>query len=107
VTGPATLIAALAAGKNAARFIDQFLSSGKSAPEDRDYMEKLIARLGVFYAKEQMPYKDSSSKLHPPVMKPEVRVESFDEIEGKVQSASAAKEAARCLRCYRIAMAAV
>jgi formate dehydrogenase beta subunit len=107
VTGPATLIAALAAGKNAARFIEQFLNSGKSAPEDRDYMERLIGRLGVFYAKEKMPYKDSTAKLHPPILEPEVRVKSFDEVEGKVPSASAVTEASRCLRCYRIAMAAV
>ncbi|MBF0524498.1 MAG: FAD-dependent oxidoreductase [Deltaproteobacteria bacterium] len=107
VTGPATLIAALAAGKNAARFIEQFLTSGQSAPEESDYMEKLIAQLGVFYFKEKMPYADSTKKLHPPVMEPEERIKSFDEVEGKVNSASATQEASRCLRCYRIAMAAV
>jgi formate dehydrogenase beta subunit len=70
-------------------------------------MERLIGRLGVFYAKEKMPYKDSTAKLHPPILEPEVRVKSFDEVEGKVPSASAVTEASRCLRCYRIAMAAV
>ncbi len=107
VTGPATLIAALAAGKNAARFIDQFLSSGTSTPEDCDYMERLISKLGVFNSKEKMPYKDSKTKLHPPMMEPEIRIKSFDEAEGKINAASATKEASRCLRCYRIAMAAV
>jgi formate dehydrogenase beta subunit len=107
VTGPATLIAALAAGKNAARFIDRFLASGKSEPEESDYMEKLIAQLGVFFYKEKMPYADTTRKLHPPVLAPEVRVRSFDEVEGKASPARGVKEAARCLRCYRIAMAAV
>jgi formate dehydrogenase beta subunit len=107
VTGPATLIAALAAGKNAARFIGQFLATGKSEPEEGDYLEKLIAQLGVFYYKEKMPYADSTAKLHPPVLAPEVRVKNFDEVEGKASPALAVKEAARCLRCYRIAMAAI
>ncbi len=107
VTGPATLIAALAAGKNAARFIEQFLTSGKSVPEDRDYMERLITQLGVFNSKEKPAYKDCAAKLHPPVVEPEMRIKSFVEVEGKISRASAAKEASRCLRCYRIAMAAV
>jgi len=54
-----------------------------------------------------MPYKDSTQKLHPPIMAPEERIKSFAEAEGKVTAASARKEASRCLRCYRIAMAAV
>lgn len=107
VTGPATLIAALAAGKNAARFIEQFLTTGQSVPEDGDYMELLISRLGVFYPKEKMPYSDTTRKLHPPVLEPEIRIKSFAEVEGQVSPAMAVKEAARCLRCYRIAMAAV
>jgi formate dehydrogenase beta subunit len=107
VTGPATLIAALAAGKNAARFIGQHLASGKSEPEESDHMERLIAQLGVFYFKEKFPYSDNTKKLHPPVMSPEERVKSFDEVEGKASPALAVKEAARCLRCYRIAMAAI
>ena len=107
MTGPATLIAALAAGKNAARYIDQFLATGKTLPEDSDHLEKLIGQMGVFNAREIMPYKDFGIKLHPPVMEPEERVKSFIEAEGKVTASSARKEASRCLRCYRIAMAAV
>ncbi len=107
VTGPATLIAALADGKNAARFIDQFLTTGQTIPEDTDYLEKLVGQMGVFCSKEKMPYKDSEKKLHPPVIEPEERIKSFVEAEGKVNAASARKEAARCLRCYRIAMAAI
>lgn len=107
VTGPATLIGALAAGKNAARFIGQYLASGKSVPEESDYTERLIAQLGVFYYKEKMPYAGNTRKLHAPVPAAEVRTRSFEEVEGKVSPACAVKEAARCLRCYRIAMAAI
>lgn len=107
VTGPATLIAALAAGKNAARFIDQYLTSGKCIPGDSDWIEKLIGQLGIFFYKEKMPYEDTTRKMHPPVLSPEERIKSFAEVEGGVKPAQAVKEAARCLRCFRIAMAAV
>ena len=107
VNGPATLIAALAAGKNAARFIEQFLTTGRSGPEDGDYLERLISKLGVFYADEKMPYQDSLHKLHPPVLEPEVRLRSFDEMELKITAPEAIEEASRCLRCFRIGMAAI
>ncbi|MDR3631976.1 MAG: FAD-dependent oxidoreductase [Desulfocapsaceae bacterium] len=106
-TGPSTLIAALAAGKKAARSIEQFLTSGRSVPEEGDYLERLIGQLGVFFPREKMPYSDSCAKLHPPVLEPDLRIKSFDEVEGGVAPSAAIKEASRCLRCYRIAMAAV
>jgi formate dehydrogenase beta subunit len=107
VTGPATLIGALAAGKNAARFMARYLETGECAPSDGDWMEKLISKLGIFYFKEKMPYQDSLRKMHPPVMSPEERIKSFAEVETGVKPAQAVKEAARCLRCFRIALAAV
>ena len=107
VTGPATLIAALAAGKNAARSIEQFLTTGKVDAQEGDCLDRLISQLGVFFPREKMPYEDVTCKLHPPVLEPEVRIKSFEEVEGKALPAKAVKEADRCLRCYRIAMAAV
>jgi formate dehydrogenase beta subunit len=107
VTGPATLIAALAAGKNAARFMAEYLETGKCAPSDGDWMEKLIGELGIFYFKEKMPYQGTLRKMRPPVLPPEERIKNFAEVEGGVKPAVAVKEAARCLRCFRIALAAV
>lgn len=107
VTGPATLIGALAAGKNAARFIAQYLETGACAPSDGDWLEKLIAKLGIFYFKEKMPFQDTTMKLHRSVLPPEERIKNFEEVEAGVKPAQAVKEAARCLRCFRIALAAV
>ena len=41
------------------------------------------------------------------VVPPEVRIQCFDEVEGPVSAADARREAERCLRCYRIAVAVV
>jgi len=50
---------------------------------------------------------DCSEKLRALVISPEVRIQCFDEVEGAVTAAEARREAERCLRCYRVAVAAV
>jgi formate dehydrogenase beta subunit len=107
LTGPATLIGAIAAGKNAARFIAQFLEKGACRPSDEDYMDRLIATLGVFDAAEPMPFTGTTRKMHPPVMDPRERVQCFDEVEAGVDQPQAEAEANRCLRCFRLAMASI
>jgi len=107
LTGPATLIAALAAGKNAARYIAQYLETGICQPSEDDAMDRLIACLGVFDGKESMPFCGQTKKLHPPVLAPEIRVKSFDEVEAGVNQAQATAESERCLRCFRIALACI
>ena len=54
-----------------------------------------------------MPFTGATHQLHALVIPPEVRICGFDEVEGPVQAADARREAERCLRCYRIAVAAV
>ena len=107
VTGPATLIAALNAGKKAARYIMQSLEKGACSVTDQDLIEEMISKLGVFDWKEPKPFSAQSHKLKPETLKPEVRIKSFDEVESGPSPAEALKEANRCLRCYRIAMVAV
>ncbi|UCF83964.1 MAG: FAD-dependent oxidoreductase [Desulfobacteraceae bacterium] len=107
ITGPATLIAALAAGKNAARFIAHFLETGECKPEDADWMDKAIGELGVYDPKEKMPFAGQTQRPHLKALDPATRIKSFDEVESGVSPAEAFKESARCLRCYRIGLAAV
>lgn len=107
LSGPSILIAAIAAGKNAARFIAQYLETGTCRPSDADYMDRLIATLGVFDAQEPMPFAGQTAKMHPAVMAPAKRVQSFDEVEAGVCQAQAEAEAGRCLRCLRIALASI
>ena len=106
VTGPATLIEAIAAGNRAARSIDQYLRSGKVTPSEDDLVENLLhntalnrERKGSMIAKklrqtpEHLSIKD--------------RQLNFDEVEKCFAAKTAAQEAKRCLRCYRVMLLAV
>ena len=107
VTGPKTLIAALAAGKNAARFIDQYLEQVDCKPDTEDLLLSLASAEGVFDPDETFPYPGATEREEPVVLDPEVRIKNFDEVEGPLTAAQARAEANRCLRCYRILMSAV
>ena len=107
ITGPATLIAALAAGKNAARFIAHFMETGECKSEDADWMEKAIGELSVYDPEEKMPFAGLTRRPHLETLDPGIRIKNFDEVESGFSRAEALKEAARCLRCYRIGLAAV
>jgi formate dehydrogenase beta subunit len=107
ITGPDTLIAALAAGKKGAKFIAKYLETGESQPEDEEWMEKTISDLGVFDPKEKMPFPGLTQRPKLAALDPEYRIQNFEEVESGISSAEALKEAARCLRCYRIGLAAV
>jgi formate dehydrogenase beta subunit len=107
ITGPATLIAALAAGKKGAKYIDEYLQTGHCSPDFQDDMENYINSLGVFYPFEKMPFQGHDKRARQPALDPEERITHFGEVEGGFNEAQALLEASRCLRCYRIAMAAV
>jgi formate dehydrogenase beta subunit len=107
VTGPATLIAALAAGKNAARFIHQFLQQDECIPDTADLLLALAASQGVYDPDETFVYPGLTVRTDPFVLDPEVRINGFEEVEGRFSAAQARSEASRCLRCYRVLMAAV
>ena len=105
--GPLTLIAALASGKNGARFIAQYLERGGCRPENNDHMENLIQDLGVFDPEERMSISGGRARIHPEMLDPETRTATFDEVESGYNAAQALIEASRCLRCYRIGLAAL
>jgi formate dehydrogenase beta subunit len=107
VTGPSTLIAALAAGKKAAHHIAQYLEQGSVQATTSEVLKAIVNNSGVLDRKETWPFHDVSQRADPPVMDPEVRKESFEEVEGCLTRAQATAEAYRCLRCYRIAVAAL
>jgi len=107
ITGPATLIAALAAGKNAARFIAHYIEGGECEPEDADWMEKVIDELGVYDPDEKTPVAAQIRRPPLKALDPASRTSSFEEVESGFSRAEAFKEASRCLRCYRIGLAAV
>ncbi len=106
VTGPQTVIGALAAGKNAARFISQYLQQGECKPEINDLLLSVISAGGVYDPDETFSYPGITKREEPFVLDPETRVNGFDEVEGCLTPSRARVEADRCLRCYRLLMSA-
>ena len=95
VTGPNTVVDAIAAGKRAAAMIDKYL---RGEPLEADYE----LRLPEFYMEpvEVSPEEAARSvRVEPPVVPPEERKKSFCEVEMTIARESARCEARRCLRC--------
>lgn len=107
ITGPDTLIRALAAGKNAARHIAEYLQKGSCQPTPEECMDTLFSKLKVFYPFEKTGFRGFDQRAKQQALEPEVRIESFAEVEAGFGRAEALHEASRCLRCYRIGLAAV
>lgn len=97
VTGPATVIEAVAAGRRAAWAIDQFVTRGYVRGEPAAYN---CSRGSL----EDLPRDEFSSRprleRHPmPSLPVEERLAGFVEVETGYTTAEARAEAARCLRC--------
>ena len=93
VTGPATVIEAVAAGKRAAKYIAEYLQ-GKELPAERQ--EKPPS--GKNWA--AVPPDESVRKRMTPLTLPvEKRLAGFEEVNLPPDEKSAQKEAARCLDC--------
>ncbi len=91
VTGPATVVDAFAAGKQAAESIDRFLQ-GKDLRAGRE-RKPPIAHPPHLTDHAPRP------RVKPEELPPEKRVTSFTEIVGTLTEDQAVAEAARCLRC--------
>lgn len=96
VTGPATVIAAVAAGRQAAVAIDEFVTRGYVRPRTEEYTcSRTLEDIPV----DELalgPRVPRAALPHLPV--PE-RVTSFVEVESGLTEAAARTEARRCLRC--------
>ena len=89
VTGPSTIIEAIAAGQRAARHIDMFLGGKGELPDDTGFAPRV--KPGEEHgAVPRHPY------THLP---PEARIGSFHEVVANYSQATACAEACRCLRC--------
>ncbi|MFC1979765.1 FAD-dependent oxidoreductase [Chloroflexota bacterium] len=106
VTGPATLIEAIAAGNRAARHIDRYLSSGKTAPSEEDMVESLVHELGL---SRQRRAGTAVKSTREPVeqLSIEDRRQNFGEVEKCLSAEAALRETDRCLRCYRVMLLAI
>jgi len=106
-TGPDILIRALAAGKNGARAIARYLDTGACRPGPGEMMISLSEVPGLFASDPPLPYPGCTRRREAEVLDPKFRVKTFDEVEAGFSPAQAREEANRCLRCYRIVVAAL
>jgi ferredoxin len=95
VTGPATVVEAVASGKKAAEAIHRFLR-GMPSPE---YTMIPLKRQQVQVMDVSPEEKSLSSRPDMPMMDLEARKDSFKEVELGLSANSAIQEAKRCLRC--------
>ena len=105
VTGPSSLVSALAAGRRAARSIIEYIETGECAADGRDWLDLAVSALIKAGHADNAPFTVISHRIHPPIKDPYTRVNDFSEVEGGLTPSQARKEAGRCLRCCRIAMA--
>ncbi|TLN21950.1 dihydropyrimidine dehydrogenase subunit A, partial [bacterium] len=106
-TGPLTLIAGLAAGKEAAFQIARFIGEGSTEPMKEWVINKYIESLKPYDKKEnvgQVAGTEPAKIHHMPVEK---RIRTMEEVETGFTHEEAIAEARRCLRCYRLVVAAV
>ena len=94
VTGPASVIEAIAAGKRAAVYIDRYLR-GKSlkAIEEVETVEV------TWMSEEELKSVERKLRQPIPMLNPQERVKNFREVELGLSMKSALAEARRCLLC--------
>ncbi|MBI4296756.1 MAG: formate dehydrogenase subunit alpha [Chloroflexi bacterium] len=98
VSGPASVIEAIAHGRKAAEAIDRFLG-GRG-----DISESLVPpEEATTWLKGDSPDEAYASTAHLPVG---TRIKNFNEVEQPWERKTAVAEAQRCLRCYVIAPSA-
>jgi NADPH-dependent glutamate synthase beta subunit-like oxidoreductase len=95
VSGPATIINAIAAGKSAAQMIGNFVSGKllKTLPK---------VKLPSFYIEPAQVEEDGGAEVaraHPPLLPVAKRCGNFAEVELCISEKDALCEARRCLRC--------
>jgi NADPH-dependent glutamate synthase beta subunit-like oxidoreductase/coenzyme F420-reducing hydrogenase delta subunit/Pyruvate/2-oxoacid:ferredoxin oxidoreductase delta subunit len=94
VTGPATVVQAMAAGRLASRRIDDYLQH-RYPRSDEDTRESLPGEL----LPETVEMIRRVGRLEPPALAPEARTTDFRPVELVYDWDTAVAEARRCLRC--------
>jgi formate dehydrogenase major subunit len=97
VTGAATAIEAIAAGRKAAHAIDTYIREGKARPEPEAFLSRkdTFAKVGV----KDLRGLDKKDKRPIPMIPVDARVKSFAEVELGYSASDLAEEATRCLEC--------
>ena len=105
VSGPATLIEAMAAGMRVSNSIDQYLREGRVYLTDEERMSRVYRGLAGL-AEDTVDGLGGQERTEVPLREVADRVDDFDEVEMGLTPEDALLEADRCLRCYRIVLVA-
>ena len=102
VTGAATAIEAIAAGRKAAYAIDTYIREGNARPEPEEFLSRkdTFAKVGL----QDLRSQDKKDKRHIPLLPVDQRVTSFVEVELGYSAADLDQEATRCLECGCVAL---
>ena len=95
VTGPNTVVDAIAAGKRAARVIDRYLAGESLEPDNEPRLPGVYIE-PVPVTEEEL---DSLRRADPPTLSVQERRAGFSEVELVLSEQAAREEARRCLRC--------
>jgi formate dehydrogenase beta subunit len=106
VSGPLTLIAGLAGGKEAAFQIDRFLREEKTEPLEEWAMNEYVAALKPYDAKEDVAVPPTTEPAHIHHAPMPDRLADMREVEIGFTHEEAIADASRCLRCYRMLVVA-
>ncbi|HUJ70154.1 MAG TPA: FAD-dependent oxidoreductase [Syntrophorhabdales bacterium] len=106
-TGPDVLVRACGNGKRAAWRIDQYLRGEDLAPSEKERFNDFFNKVKVYQKDEDLGIAGGEPRCDLRMLDPEKRKWTFDEVEEGFRVDEAMKEAARCLRCFRIGMVAV
>ena len=105
VSGPATLIEAMAAGFRVSRSIDQYFREGRVSLSEDERMSRVYRALST--VEEEDPDRlGGTHRIDLPMRAVPERVQDFVEVESGLSPEDALLEADRCLRCYRIFLVA-
>lgn len=96
VTGPNTVIEAIAAGKKAAAMIDRYVSGMDLKIPSPKIRSSVCAEAPEL---ERATQDGEGFRPEPPVLPPSLRKKSFAEITGCLSVEEVVREAGRCLRC--------
>jgi NADPH-dependent glutamate synthase beta subunit-like oxidoreductase len=93
VTGPATVIQAIAMGRKVASSIDRYLGGEGNIDEELVKPEKPSLYIG------RDEHFAERNRVEPPCLSVEERIKNFNEVELGLNQDKAIEEAKRCLRC--------
>ena len=106
VTGPSSLIAALAAGKRAAAHITAHLNGEGDGPTVREKLEQVLMSINMLDTEEALPLEDPTPPMPIHAIPLSERLHGFTEVETEPLEWEAVRESSRCLRCLRVVMTA-